>query len=145
MSYHTIIITGNLGGDPEMRYTPSGQAVTNFSVAVNESYTNSNGERIKKTIWFRVSAWGRQAETCNQYLKKGRSVLVEGRMTSDPNTGGPRIWTGNDGAPRASYEVTAQTVRFLSSRSDYDSGASAGGGQQMDAGDMLPPEDDIPF
>lgn len=142
MSFHTIVITGNLGGDPEMRYTPSGQAVTNFSVAVNESFTNSNGEKIKKTIWFRVSAWGRQAEICNQYLKKGRMVLVEGRMAGDPNTGGPRIWTGQDGSPRASYEVTAQTVRFLSSRGEYD---SSPGSSPMDAGDMLPPEDDIPF
>lgn len=142
MSFHTIVITGNLGGDPEMRYTPSGQAVTNFSVAVNESFTNSNGERIKRTIWFRISAWGKQAEICNQYLKKGRMVLVEGRMTVDPNTGGPRIWTGQDGSPRASYEVTAQTVRFLSSRGEYE---TSGGGEQMDAGDMLPPEDDIPF
>jgi single-strand DNA-binding protein len=144
MSFHTIVITGNLGGDPEMRYTPSGQAVTNFNVAVNESFTNSNGERIKRTIWFRVSAWGRQAETCNQYLKKGRMVLVEGRVTADPNTGGPRVWTGQDGSPRASFEISAQTVRFLSSRGEYDSGGGGGGGQ-MDAGDMLPPEDDIPF
>ena len=143
MSFHTIVITGNLGRDPEMRYTPSGQAVTNFNVAVNESFTNSNGERIKRTIWFRVSAWGRQAETCNQYLKKGRMVLVEGRVTADPNTGGPRVWTGQDGSPRASFEVSAQTVRFLSSPSEYE--PSAGGGDQMDAGDMMPPEDDIPF
>jgi len=72
MSFQTLIIAGNLGRDPEMRYTPSGQAVTNFSVAVNESFTSSSGERIQRTIWFRVSAWGKQAETCNQYLKKGR-------------------------------------------------------------------------
>jgi single-strand DNA-binding protein len=142
MSFHTIVLTGNLGGDPEMRYTPSGQAVTNFSVAVNESFTNSNGEKIKRTIWFRVSAWGKQAEICNQYLKKGRMVLVEGRMTSDPNTGGPRIWTGNDGTSRASYEVTAGIVRFLSSRGEYE---SSPGSVQSDAGDMLPPEDEIPF
>ena len=142
MSFHTIVITGNLGRDPEMRYTPSGQAVTNFSVAVNESFTNSNGERIQRTIWFRVSAWGKQAEICNQYLKKGRMVLVEGRMTADPNTGGPRVWTGQDGSPRASFEVSAQTVRFLSSKGDSDSTVS---GSQMDTGDMLPPEDDIPF
>ena len=78
MSYHTTIIVGNLGRDPEMRYTPSGQAVTSFSVAVNDDYTNNNGERIKRTIWFRISAWGKQAETCNQYLKKGSKVLVLG-------------------------------------------------------------------
>ena len=82
-------------------------------------------------------------QTCNQYLKKGRMVLVEGRVTADPNTGGPRVWTGQDGSPRASFEISAQTVRFLSSRNEYES--SSGGGGQMDAGDMLPPEDDIPF
>ena len=71
-------------------------------------------------------------------------VLVEGRLNADPNTGGPRIWTGQDGSSRASFEVTAATVRFLSSRGEYDSSGSSGGGQ-MDAGDMLPPEDDIPF
>jgi single-strand DNA-binding protein len=142
MSFQTIIIAGNLGRDPEMRYTPSGQAVTNFSVAVNESFTSSSGERIQRTIWFRVSAWGKQAETCNQYLKKGRMVLVEGRLTTDPNTGGPRIWTAQDGTARASFEISAQTVRFLSSRAEGDTSAAS---SPMDAGDMLPPEDDIPF
>lgn len=142
MSYQTIIIAGNLGRDPEMRYTPSGQAVTSFSVAVNENYTNNNGEKVKKTIWFRISAWGKQAEICNQYLKKGAMVLVEGRMTSDPSTGGPRIWSGQDGAARASFEVTATTVRFLSSRNDVGGGPVAGGDMGMVE---LPPEDDIPF
>jgi len=118
MSYHTTIIVGNLGKDPEMRYTPSGQAVTSFSVAVNDDYTSSNGEKVKRTIWYRVSAWGKQAEICNQYVKKGSKVLVEGRLTADPATGGPRIWTGQDGSARASFEISAQTVRFLSSRGD---------------------------
>ncbi len=142
--YHTIIFAGNLGRDPEMRYLQSGQAVTSFSVATNRQYTNSRGEQIKETIWFRVSAWGRQAEICNQYLSKGSKVLVEGRLTADQATGGPRIWTGQDGSSRASYEVNAQTVRFLSSRGDVDQGGGMGGGM-ADAGDMLPPEDDIPF
>ena len=143
MTFHTVVITGNLGKDPEMRYTPSGQAVTSFPVAVNESFTSSNGERVKRTIWFRVSAWGKQAETCNQYLKKGRMVLVEGRLTADPNTGGPRIWSAQDGQSRASFEITAQTVRFLSSCGESDSGAASA----TDAGDMAvaPAEDDIPF
>lgn len=123
MSYHTVILVGNLGRDPEMRYTPSGQAVTNFSVAVNDNYTNSNGEKVDRTIWVRVSTWGRQAETCNQYLKKGRKVLVEGRLTADPATGGPRVWTRQDGSPSASFEVSASTVRFLSSRGDEEGGA----------------------
>ena len=118
MSYHTTIIVGNLGKDPEMRYTPSGQAVTSFSVAVNDDYTSNNGEKVKRTIWYRVLAWGKQAEICNQYVKKGSKVLVEGRLTADPATGGPRIWTGQDGSARASFEISAQTVRFLSSRGD---------------------------
>ena len=108
--YQTIIIGGNVGRDPEMRYTPGRQAVTSFSVATNRQYTNNNGETVKETIWFRVSAWGKQAETCNQYLKKGSKVLVEGRLTADPATGGPRVWTGQDGSTRASFEVSAGTV-----------------------------------
>jgi single-strand DNA-binding protein len=140
--YHTIIIVGNLGKDPEMRYTPSGQAVTSFSVATNRKYTSSNGEQVNETIWFRVSAWGKTAEICNQYLKKGSKVLVEGRLTPDKNTGGPRIWQKQDGTSGASFEVTAGTVRFLTSRGDGDSG----GGMPGDGGDFsAPAEDDIPF
>ena len=111
--FHTIIIVGNVGSDPEMRYTPAGQAVTSFSVASNRRYTASNGEQVNETIWFRVSAWGKQAEVCNQYLKKGSKVLVEGRLTPDKNTGGPRIWQKQDGSSGASFEVTAGTIRFL--------------------------------
>ncbi len=143
MSFHTIIIVGNVGRDPEMRYTPAGQAVTSFSVASNRRYTASNGEQINETIWFRVSAWGKQAEICNQYLKKGSKVLVEGRLTPDKSTGGPRIWQKQDGSSGASYEVTAQTVRFLTSRGEAESGGAAA----SDSGDMAtaPAEDDIPF
>ena len=142
--YHTIIIVGNLGKDPEMRYTPSGQAVTSFSVASSRKYTSSNGEQVNETTWFRISAWGKQAEICNQYLKKGSKVLVEGRLTPDKNTGGPRIWQRQDGTSGASFEVTAQTVRFLSSRGEGD---VSGGGVMSDSGDVAtaPAEDDIPF
>ena len=139
MSFHTIILVGNLGRDPEMRYTPSGQAVTNFSVAVNDNFTSSNGEKVERTIWVRVSTWGKQAEICNQYLKKGRKVLVEGRLVTDPNTGGPRIWERQDGTKNASFEVSAQTVRFLSQRGEDDTSAtppSEAGGQSEDAGDI---------
>jgi len=140
--FHTVIIVGNVGRDAEMRFTPSGQAVASFSVATNRQYTASSGEQVKETVWFRISAWGKQAEICNQYVKKGMKVLVEGRLNADQGTGGPRVWTANDGTPRASFEVTAGTVRFLSSRGEYESSSSSG---QMDAGDMLPDEDDIPF
>ena len=139
--FHTLIIVGNVGRDPEMRYTPSGQAVTSFSVASNRKYTSSNGEQVNETIWFRVSAWGKQAEVCNQYLKKGSRVLIEGRLTPDRATGGPRLWQKQDGTSAASFEVTAQTVRFLTTRAESES-STAG-----DSGDMAtaPAEDDIPF
>lgn len=149
MSYHKITIVGNLGRDPEMRYTPGGQAVTNFSVASNRSYTTSNGERVKETVWFRVSAWGRQAETCNQYLNTGSQVLIEGRITPDKESGGPRIWTRQDGTPAASYEVTAERVVFLSGRGEEGSGGSgyqqSGGGYQGGEGPDDDYEDEIPF
>ena len=140
MTYHTIIVVGNLGRDPEMRYTPSGQPVTSFSIASNRSYMNTQGEKVDETTWFRVTAWGKLAETCAQYLKKGRQVLVEGHLTADKN-GGPRIWTNKDGQPAASFEVTANTVRFLSQRGDgtgepgFESVGAGGGGDG----------DDIPF
>ena len=127
MSYHTIIVVGRLGRDPELRYTPTGQAVTNLSLATDSSYTDRNGQRVTKTTWFRVTVWGKQAETVNQYLSKGRQVLVEGRMNPDEN-GGPRIWTRQDGTPAASYEITASTVRFLGGRGDGGQASSSNGG-----------------
>jgi single-strand DNA-binding protein len=133
--YDQTIIVGNLGKDPTMRYTPSGQAVTAFSVAVNRQYVTAQGEQVKYTVWYRVSTWGKSAEACNQFLKKGSRVLVEGRLEPDKATGGPRIWDKN-GEPAASFEVTAGTVRFLSSR---------GEGSTEQQTHELPAEDDIPF
>jgi single-strand DNA-binding protein len=131
--YQKVIIAGNLGGDPELRYTPQGTPVANFSVATNESWTDQSGQQQERTTWFRVTAWRRLAETCSQYLTKGRQVLVEGRMNPDPQTGAPRIWTGNDGVARASYEITALTVKFL-------------GGRGMAAEEGVPTEEEeIPF
>ena len=136
--WHKIMLIGNLGRDPEMRYTPSGQAVTSFSVAVDESYTANDGQKMKRTIWVKVSAWGKQAETCNQYLHKGSKVLIEGRLTPDQATGGPRIWNRQDGTPGASYEVTASTVRFLTPRGE---GEGLGGEESpISTGD-----EEIPF
>jgi single-strand DNA-binding protein len=139
--YHTIILVGNLGRDPEMRYTPSGQAVTNFSVATNRQFTGSDGQLVKETIWFRVSTWGKTAENCNQFLKRGSKVLVEGRLIPDAGTGGPRVWNRQDGTPSASFEVNAQTVRFLSTRGEDESyGAPPGEGPAQSEQD-----NDIPF
>ncbi len=140
--YHTIIIVGNLGREPEMRYTPAGQAVTTFSVATNRQYKGADGNQVKETIWFRINVWGRQAETCSQYLKKGSKVLVEGRLTADPATGGPRIWTGQDGTARASFEINASTVQFLSSRGETE-GAAPGGYEMAPHG--VDDDSNIPF
>jgi len=139
--FHTVIIAGYLGKDPEMRYLPSGQPVTTMNIATSRKYTSSDGQPVDETTWFRVSVFGKQAETCNQYLQKGRPVLVEGRLKPDPATGGPKIWTRQDGTPGASFEVTAFTVRFL----------GRGGGEGPAAGGDFaetpssPTEDDIPF
>lgn len=127
--YHTIIIVGNLGKDPEMKFTPSGQAVTSFSVASNRKYSNAAGEQVNETTWFRISAWGKQAEVCNQYLKKGSKVLVEGRLTPDKETGGPRVWESGE-KHGANYEVVAGTVRFLSDTASKPEAA---------------PEEELPF
>ena len=140
--YHTIIIVGNLGRDPEMRYIPSGQAVTNFNVASNRQYTGSDGQTVKETIWFRISVWGRMAEVCNQYLKKGSKVLVEGRLNPDPATGGPRTYNRQDGTTGASYEVSASTVRFLSTRGEDAGGITP---EESGAGHASAESDDIPF
>jgi single-strand DNA-binding protein len=140
--YQKVIIVGNLGRDPEMRYTPQGTPVTTFSVAANRKWTNADGTPGEETIWFRVSAWRRMAEVCNQYLSKGQQVFVEGQLKPDPETGGPRVWTGNDGIARASFEVTARAVKFLGGR---------GEGVAMEPGVTLeepPPEEggeELPF
>ena len=138
--YHKVIFAGNLGRDPEMRYTPDGTPVTTFSVATNRRWTNADGSRGEETAWFRVSAWRRQAEICNEYLRKGRQVLVEGQLRPDPATGGPRVWTGNDNVPRASFEVTALRVVFLGGRGEAAP-------DEMLGGPAEPPEEEeeIPF
>lgn len=122
MMYQSITIVGNVGREAEMRYTPSGQAVTSFSVATNRKYTTGAGESVKETVWFRVTTWGKLAEVCNQYIKKGMTVLVEGGLTPDKVTGSPRVYEKKDGTWAASFEVNAQTVRFLSHK---DSGEQA--------------------
>ena len=131
--YNKNSFVGHLGRDPEMRYTPSGKPVTVFSVASNDQYTNGNGETIKVTTWFRCEAWNRQAEICNQYLRKGSKVLVEGKLRPDPKTGRPEIWSRQDGSPAADYNITVKEIYFLDSKN----------GDQIEA--PAPPEDDIPF
>jgi single-strand DNA-binding protein len=114
--YQQIMIMGHLGKDPEMRYTESGKAVTTFSVAVGRKFTQRNGEKVDETTWFRVSVFGNLAEVCNKFLKKGSAVLVPGILKSDPETGGPRVYQRQDGTYAASYEITADTVKFISEK-----------------------------
>lgn len=139
--YQKMILIGNLGRDPEMRYTPSGQAVTNFSMATNRKWTDKNGNQQEETCWFRVSVWGNQGEAVNQYLSQGSRVMVEGRLRPDPETGGPRVYERNDGSPGASYEVNAFRVIFLSSRSEDQAYQPTGDAPPASDED----EDDIPF
>ena len=141
--YHKVILVGNLGRDPEMRYTPSGQQVTTFSMATSEKWTGQDGQLQERTIWWRVTVWGKQAENVNQYLKKGSKVLVEGRMNADPKTGNPRTFTRQDGSVGTSFEVTAATVKFLSSRAE-STGAGQPSGEMVEA-DAPAEEGEIPF
>ena len=113
--FQQLILAGYLGAAPELRFLPSGDPVATLSVATSKAYTDKSGQKVESTAWFRVSVFGKQAESCKQYLKKGSPVLVVGELKPDSETGGPRIWTGKDGQPHANFEVTAQTVRFLPS------------------------------
>jgi len=108
-SLNKVILIGNLGSDPEMRYTPSGNPVTSFRMATSRRYTDSNGERKEETEWFRVVVFGKQAESCNQFVTKGKQVYVEGRLRT-------RNWEGQDGQKRVSVEVIANRVLFLGKR-----------------------------
>ena len=108
-SLNKVMLIGNVGNDPEMRYTPNGNPVTSFSVATNRRYTDSNGETKEETEWFRVIAWRKLAESCNQFVTKGKRVYVEGRLRT-------RNWEGQDGQKRVSVEVVANRVLFLDRR-----------------------------
>lgn len=134
MTWHQTIVVGNLGTDPELRYLPSGTAVCNFSLAVNERWTDrQTNEQREKTYWYRIAVYGRQAETVNQYLAKGRQVMVVGNVEAN-------AFMGQDGQPRASLELRARDVRFLS-------GNSGGSDGNYDDGFSPPAQevDDIPF
>ena len=133
MSYEQTIIIGNLGSDPEMRYTPNGKPVTNFSVAVNRRFKGKDGQMQERTKWFRVTAWDKLAETCNQYLTKGRQVLVVGEVKAS-------AYTNQAGEPAASLELTAREVKFLGKG---ENGNGGNGGNAEPAGPT--PEEDLPF
>ena len=151
--FQQITLVGNLGSDPEMRYTPSGVAVATFSLAVNRVWNDPNGQRQEKTTWFRVSAWRREAELVSQYLTKGRQVLIIGEVEE------ARAFTDRDGNQRASLEVTARTIRFIGGRGDGTGGTGdfqreparaqgnggKAGGRAPEPMDDGPTDEDIPF
>lgn len=142
--FQKFIVVGNLGRDPEMRYMPDGTAVTNFSVATTRKWTSADGQPKEETTWVRVEVWRKQAENANQYLGKGSKVLVEGRIKPDPNTGGPRLYTRQDGSMGANFEMVADSVRYLSTNSESNGNGYANGVPEM-AGSGVQEEDDVPF
>lgn len=109
--YQSTTIVGNLGSDPEMRYAPSGDPVTSFSVATSKTWTK-DGQKQEKTVWWRVSVWGKAAEACSKYLAKGRQVMVVGEVEE------PRVFTDKSGNARAALEIKASTVQFLGQKGD---------------------------
>lgn len=145
-SVNKVILIGNLGADPELRYTNSGSAVANLRIATNEAWTDKNGERQERTEWHRIVVWGKQAENCGKFLKKGRSIYVEGRLQT-------RQWEDQAGNKRDSTEVVANTVQFLGGRSEMPAGEPAWEGQGAQP-EELPDvpvstsgvqDDDLPF
>jgi len=146
MSVNKVILVGRLGRDPETRFTSSGQAVSNFSLATDETYKDRNGERQKRTEWHKIVVWGKQAEIAQQYLKKGSLIYVEGRIQT-------RQWDDREGQKRTSYEIVATNFRMLGGRAE--AAAAAGGAGETEApaaaaADELGPgpeisDEDIPF
>jgi len=148
-----VILIGNLGVDPEVRFTPSGQAVANFRIATNESWTDKSGNKQEKTEWHRIVVWGKLGELCGEYLKKGRQAYIEGRLQT-------REWTDKEGKKNYTTEVVANVVQFLgggagarteggapAAHTDFGTAPAADsggfGGGAPDNGP--PPSDDIPF
>ncbi len=136
-SVNKVILLGNLGSDPEVRYTPSGKAVANFSLATSEKYTNKDGEKEEKTEWHRIVAWGRLGEICGEYLSKGSQIYIEGRLQT-------RTWEDRDGNKRYTTEIVAHTMQML--------GGARKGGEAASIEESHPseepisiPDDDIPF
>ncbi len=149
MSFNKIIVIGNLGRDPELRYTPQGNAVCNFSVATSEKKRDKAGEMQEITTWFRVTTWNKQAENASKYLTKGRPVYVEGRLRIEE-------WTDRDGKNRYTLEVNATDLQFLgsgqndnpSSDSNPENEFSQSNDFQTDTGSsssVSPTDEDIPF
>lgn len=149
MSFNKVILIGNLGQDPELRYTPNGEAVCNFSLATNEKRRDKSGEWQDVTTWFRVTLWRKQAENASKYLEKGRQVYIEGRLRLSE-------WTDRDGNTRQTLEVNATEMQFIGGRGNEMSAAASSSGSRNDFPDSsespkdspateTPSDDEIPF
>ena len=142
MSFNKVILVGNLGRDPELRYTPQGTPVCSFSMATNERRKDKSGEMQDQTTWFRITLWGRQAETASQYLTKGRPVYIEGRLRVEE-------WTDRDGKARHTLEVHGTDMQFIGGGAREEGGApparaaAAAGEPGPEATDLN--DDDVPF
>jgi single-strand DNA-binding protein len=139
-SVNKVLLIGHLGRDPELRYTPGGAAVANFSLATNEAWTDKAGVKQERTEWHRIVVWGKQAEIVGQYLQKGKQVFIEGSLST-------REWNDRDGNKRQTTEVRALRVIMLGRGEGRAEGAGAGRGEptEIDLGAPPPGEDDIPF
>jgi single-strand DNA-binding protein len=136
-----VILVGNLGSDPQIRYTPNGTAVANFNIATTERFTNKNGEKESRTEWHRIVAWGRLAEICNEYLKKGKQIYVEGRLQT-------RQWEDKDGNKQKSTEIVANNMVMLGRAGDAGDAAPQEFQADEEATQEAPAgkqEDDLPF
>jgi len=144
-SLNKVMLIGNLGKDPEVRYTPSGMAVASFSIATSERFKNKNGEWEERTEWHNVVLWGRQAEIAGEYLAKGRTVYIEGRLQT-------RKWQDKDGRDRWTTEVVGEKMQMLGGGRGEGGGKGAGRSEETGFGGAPPfdepafnPDDDIPF
>lgn len=138
MGINKVILVGNLGADPEIRYTPSGTAVANFRIATSETRTNKEGQKETKTEWHRIVTFGKLAEICGEYLAKGKQVYIEGKIQT-------RAWDDRDGNKKYTTEIIANQMQMLGSAKD--SAVAAGGGSGGGGEDEIPPSDidDVPF
>jgi single-strand DNA-binding protein len=137
-SVNKVILIGNLGRDPEVRYTPSGTAVANFSLATTENWTNKDGEKQSRTEWHRIEAWGRLGEICGEYLSKGSQVYIEGSIRTDE-------WEDQEGNKRQTTKIRAWRMQMLGSRAQAESLSNEDFGPEPKTESSGPTEDDIPF
>ncbi len=136
-SVNKVILIGRLGRDPEVRYTPSGKAVANFSIATSEQWTNKEGTKTEQTEWHRIVAWGRTGEICGEYLKKGSMVYIEGKLQT-------RSWEDREGVKKYTTEVVAQVMQMLGG-TGKEGRPGAGEDRFSVEEPVMVPEDDIPF